>query len=273
MKLFIVRALTIITLVQLTVSCVYKEIPDSLHCTDSDLAITLVSKIDASNCKAIDGQIEVTGKGGKGPYDYKIGDGIYQTNPVFVNLGPGTYSITVKDVRSCTNVLSVTLLADNSTLAATFSSSPDNICLAPHNGSIAVSPVGGVPPYLIKIGDGAFGSATSFSALKNGNYSIAVRDTEDCEIVLHVLVARGDTGVSYAGQIAPILTTACNFSGCHGSGTGSRDWTVFSNVQTSSAQIMSRTGNRSMPIGSGPTLTNNQIALIACWVADGAKNN
>ena len=273
MKLFIIRALTAITLLQLTGSCVYKEIPDSLHCTDSDLAITLVSKIDASNCKAIDGQIEVTGTDGAGPYDYKIGDGIYQTNPVFTDLGPGTYSITVKDTKSCTNVLSVTLLAANSTLAATFSSSPDNQCLAPHNGSIVVSPAGGTAPYLIKLGDGAFGSATGFSALKSGIYTIAVRDSDDCEIVLQVLVARGDTGVSYSNQIAPVFAAACNFSGCHGPGTGGRDWTVFSNVQTSAAQIMSRTGNRSMPIGTGPTLTDNQIALIACWVTDGAKNN
>lgn len=269
----ILRIICMVALIQIAESCVNKELPDNLLCTNSDLALSLVSKIDASNCKAIDGQVEVTGTGGAAPYDYKIGDGIYQTNPVFIHLSAGTYSFTTKDTKGCKSTLTVTIEASSSTLSATFVATADNQCQPPHNGSINVTSTGGVLPYQFKLDNGIFGPTSSFSTLQSGVHTVIVKDGGDCEFVLHIPVDRGDTGVSYAMEIGPILNLSCNFSGCHGSGTGSRDWTIFSNVQTKAAQIKTRTGNRSMPIGAGPTLSETQIQRIACWVDDGAKNN
>ncbi len=273
MRLVSIRRFCVLLACVLAGSCINKELTNDLKCTSSDLAIVLVSQTEASTCKSIDAQLEVKGTGGTAPYNYKIGDGIYQTNPVFTNLGPGTYSIYVKDVKGCIREISVVITAMNSSLAAEFSASPDNQCEAPHLGSISVIPSGGVSPYVVKIDIGVFGSATTFSGLKSGAHIVVVKDGEDCEIILNITVPRGDTGISYLTQIKPILTVACNFPSCHGSGTGARDWTSLSKVQAEAASIKARTGLRTMPIGSGPTLTNQQIQWIACWVDDGAKDN
>ncbi|MDZ4715637.1 MAG: SprB repeat-containing protein [Cytophagales bacterium] len=272
MRVFAFRALWIL-LILLTGSCVNKELPISVQCTHSDLLIKLVSKQDASNCKAIDGELVVTATGGAGPYDYQLGGGIFQTNPVFVHLQAGTYTLTTKDTKGCTSSMDVVIAAANSTLNATLTTSPNNQCHAPQNGSVSASATGGTPPYLFKIDNGTFGTASSFSALPHGVYTVIVKDGTDCEVILHATVQRGDTGISYAAQIQPILNAACNFSGCHGAGTGSRDWTNFSTVKSKATQIKMRTGNRSMPIGTGPSLSQTQIEQIACWVDDGANNN
>lgn len=254
-------------------SCVYDELPTSIDCTMSDLAISLVSKQDATSCKSIDGNITMSATGGSGPYDFSLGDGIYQTNPVFDRLAPGSYSVTVKDVKGCKQSLQVDVGAAGSDLTAAVVTTGDTECLS-DNGIIAVTPTGGKPPYLIKIGDGTFGSATTFSNLKGGNHTIIIKDFEDCQRVLIAHVDQGNTGISYSGTIFPIFQASCNFSGCHGVGSSGRDWTKFEDVKAKASDIKSRTSNRSMPIGNnGPALTDQQIQQIACWVDDGAINN
>ncbi len=273
MKRISTGALCSLFIYLLASSCADKEITNDLKCSSSDLVINLVSKTSATSCKSIDAQVEVAGVGGTGPYDYKKGDGIYQTNPVFTDLGAGTYTFFVKDTKGCIRQIDIQITANNSTLEAGFSSTPDNQCEPPHVGAINVTPTGGALPYVVKIDDGVFGSSTSFSGLTSGVHTVVVKDGADCELILNVTVVRESTGVSYLGEIQPILTAACNFASCHGAGTGSRDWTDITKVQAKAANIKTRTGLRTMPIGGGPTLTDQQILLIACWVDDGAKNN
>jgi hypothetical protein len=267
----ILSRLAILAVSCYSTSCLYKELPTGFDCAKSDLGITLVSKQDASSCKSIDGRIEMSATGGIGAYDFSLGDGVYQTNPVFDRLAPGSYLVTVKDLNNCKQSVQVEVGAANSTLAATTSATPDNQCLS-NNGSITVTPSGGTGPYLLKIDNGTFAAASTFSNLSNGNHAIIVKDSEDCERVLIVTVPRGSTGVSYANEIVPIFNANCNFSGCHGAGTTGRDWTNFNDVKAKAHDIKSRTASRSMPIG-GFVLTTDEIQKIGCWVDDGANQN
>jgi hypothetical protein len=253
-------------------SCVYRELPTGLDCSGSDLQIALVSKTNASSCKSIDGSIVMSATGGTGAYDFSLGDGIYQTNPEFDRLAPGSYSVTVKDIKGCKKAIQVDLDADNSTLTSSATATPDSGCFS-DNGSITISPSGGTEPYLIKIDNGNYNSVSTFSNLRNGNHTFIIKDGNDCERVMIVAVPRASTGVSYANDIVPIFNQSCNFSGCHGAGTSGRDWTKYSDVHAKASDIKTRTANRSMPIGTGPTLTVQQIQLIACWVDDGANEN
>ena len=192
---------------------------------------------------------------------------------MFGLLGSGLYSITVKDAKGCKSSMEVDVGAANSNLSGAATSTPDSQCEAPHNGTIQVTPAGGTGPYLIKINDGVFGSATSFSGLESGNHTVIIKDATDCEKTVHVNVTHGNTGVGYNAQIKPIFIASCNFSGCHGAGTSGRDWTLFADVKAKASSIKARTANRSMPIGTGPILTDHEIALIGCWVDDGAIEN
>ncbi|MFM8912395.1 MAG: hypothetical protein ACKOE6_05660 [Flammeovirgaceae bacterium] len=267
-------AISGLVLFSLAFSCTNNDINKKFDCNNSDLGVSLVSKTDASGCKAIDGKLVVAGANGKPPYDYSVNGGTFQTNPEFVNLGAGTYSVTVKDANGCTKLIDVSIDAANSTLNASLATVKNSQCLTP-NGSITVSGTGGTPPYAYLFGIGGFSSSNTLNNLKEGTYNIVVKDAQDCLKSFGVVVGRENTGVKYSTQVKPIFDVSCNQSSCHGAGTGSRDWTVFSNVAGQKDRIKLRTGNRTMPIVGGGVvaLAQSQIDLIACWVDDGAPNN
>jgi hypothetical protein len=254
-------------------SCASNDISERVSCATSGLSLSVAAVIDATSCKAIDGQVTVTATGGEGPYDFSLNNGTFQTNPSFANLGPGTYVIKVKDFNGCETTAEAVVSAPNSNLAASLVSSVADSECSSDNGSLVLSATGGAAPYQFKLPGGNFSSNTTYTNLKHGQYAVIVKDDNDCQVTVAFTVPRGNTGIKYSTAILPIFTSTCNFSGCHGSGTGSRDWTNFTNVKREAANIKTRTGNGSMPIGSGRRLTPQEIEAIACWVDDGALDN
>src|ERR1700755_1700456 len=79
--------------------CAYNDVNIAFDCATSTLSIALDNKSDVSNCRAIDGSITVVASEGLEPYAFNINGGEYQTNNTFSNLGPGTYTIRVKDMN------------------------------------------------------------------------------------------------------------------------------------------------------------------------------
>ncbi|HCM77523.1 MAG TPA: hypothetical protein DIS90_14160 [Cytophagales bacterium] len=250
--------------------CSTEEEVQPVDCALSSFDITLQSSIDATSCSASDGSIAVVTIDGKGPFTFTLGSTTNQTGS-FQGLPAGTYLISVTDANTCERTLEVTLKAAGSTLSLTTSSTKNTGCTTA-NGTITAMVQGGVSPYEYSLDNGDFNSSSSFTGLKAGNYAISVKDKDGCVFVKNTTVEKGDTGVSFASQIQPIIATKCAISGCHNGDSGaSRNWTVFSNVQANAASIKTRTGDRSMP--QTGSLTQAQIDLIACWVDDGAKNN
>jgi hypothetical protein len=257
-------------------SCTYNDIPRPVDCTALGLALNVESTINPTNCHATDGSITVSAAGGQAPYRFSLNGGAFQASNSFTGLGPGSYLIKVKEVQQCEASAKAILIPPNSTLATSFSVTNDTDCLVP-NGSIHITASLGKPPYKFQFGQGSLKNSVSgdtiFNNLKSGTYTIRVEDSDGCPTATDIIVPKGNTGVSYAGAIKPILDANCNLKGCHNSDLGStRDWRNYNNVKTNAAIIKSRTTDRSMPPG-GATLTQQQIDQIACWVDDGAANN
>ena len=258
----------IITFIQL--SCSSDDLIQPIDCSQSTLSLSLQSVNDASSCTASDGRITVNASGGEGPYTFEIGS-VKNDGGTFDGLAVGNYEVKVTDVNLCFKLLDVSLSALGSSLSLATTSTPDTDCLT-ENGTITATEIGGVAPYEFRLNNGVFGSSSTFNALKEGNYNIEVRDSQGCSFIKTVTVEKGETGVSFSGQIKPIIDTKCALSGCHNGDNGAnRNWTVFSNVKSNAANIKTRTGNRSMPLTG--SLTQEQIDLIACWVDDGARDN
>jgi len=250
--------------------CAYNDINIQFNCDQSTLAIELQSKKDVTTCRSIDGTITVVASGGLEPYDFNINGGEYQTKNTFENLGAGTYTVRVKDMNGCWKAIDVVINAAGTTLAATVQTTVDNQCSS-DNGTATITATGGTAPYVFQIDSKGYGSGNVFEGLKEGQHVVVVKDAEDCQTTLSVRINHGATGISYANQIKTIITTNCAKSGCHGAGTGSRDWTVFSNVKSHAANIKMRVANRTMP--PDVPLGQGDIDLISCWVDDGALDN
>ncbi|MBK5278017.1 MAG: hypothetical protein JJE09_04040 [Bacteroidia bacterium] len=252
-------------------SCSYNDFPVPIDCDTSDLTIKIDSKKDVTGCNSIDGSISVSAIGGQGPYDFSLNTGVYQTSGVFPNLGPGSYTMTAKDVYGCTSIKQVDIVSTSSNLNAVATTIPGTDCFS-DNGSITVTASQGKPPYKFQFGSGSFGDISTFNNLKSGNYTVTIKDAENCPLLLNINVAQGSTSISYTNDIKTILDTSCNTSGCHNGSLGaSRDWRTYATSKANAGIIKSRTVNKTMPPGT--PLTQKQIDEISCWVDDGAPNN
>jgi hypothetical protein len=240
-----------------------------VDCAVSTLAVSATKRY-LTSCSAIDGGITASATGGSEPYQFRLNDQAFQSSGVFSGLASGTYNVTVKDGDGCERTISVSVLAFNTNLAlAATGVAPDSQCLN-DNGSISVAATGGQGPFQFQLGTGSFGNSSSFSALRSGNYTVSVRDAGNCIQTITVTVPRLNTGTSFANEVKTIIDNNC--ISCHRvGGSGPGDFTTQAGVAARAAQVKARTANGSMPPGGG--LTAAQIALIGCWVDDGAPNN
>jgi len=82
----------------------------------------------------------------------------------------------------------------------------------------------------------------------------------------------------YSTDVKPIVLNNCAISGCHVSGGGAPgDYTKYSDLAAVAQNGKLR--NRVVvkkdmpPSSSGKSLTQDQINIIDCWIADGYPNN
>ena len=64
-----------------------------------------------------DGQINILGMtGGDSPYEYKLGQGAWQSDPVLTDLPPGVYTLQVRDASGCSDTLEGLIVGEGLTL-------------------------------------------------------------------------------------------------------------------------------------------------------------
>ena len=251
-------------------ACAYNDIPRLADCTKSSLEITSIKTVDESNCLIKDGMAEVSAIGGIGSYLYSINGQEAQQGNLFSQLSAGSYMLSVQDAKGCLDTLSFKISNFESKLVATSITTMDNVCLG-GNGSVKVRPLNGSPPFKFILANQLPTNDSIFSNLNHGQYNMTVVDALQCEYRFSVVIPQGNTGVSWANTVKPIVTASCSKSGCHVAGTGRVDLTKFENVKLYAGQIRARVISRSMPFDG--KLPDDQIQLISCWVEDGALEN
>lgn len=141
-----------------------------------------------------------------------------------------------------------------------------------NNGSLQVTGTGGKAPYQYSINGTTFQTSDNFASLEEGNYTITVKDANNCTNTATAAIGVNQGSVGYEATVKNIIATNCAIGTCHVSGgQAPGNFSQLSVVQSKAAQIKTRTGNKSMPVGR--TLTDEQIQQIACWVDSGAPAN
>ncbi|HNY63124.1 MAG TPA: HYR domain-containing protein [Bacteroidales bacterium] len=97
-------------------------------------------------------------------------------------LTAGYYTATFTNSAGCTSQVSFNITNQNSTLSATVSVF-DILCNG-GTGSVTVTPVGGVAPYLYALNNGSAQSSSTFTDLTEGIYIVTVYDAAGCTFVL-----------------------------------------------------------------------------------------
>lgn len=138
------------------------------------------------------------------------------------------------------------------------------------NGSITVS-ASGSEGFTYSINGSDFQSSATFAGLAAGNYTIRVRDRNNCSEQRIVTVDElSGTPVSYAAQIRPIIENVC--WNCHQQagqqGFPHADLSTDAKVKENATRINTEVQAGRMP--KGGSLSAAEKTAIAAWVAAGA---
>ncbi|MBL0134201.1 MAG: SprB repeat-containing protein [Chitinophagaceae bacterium] len=185
-------------------------VKDALGCTNV-VIITITSSPSPSisaipataTCGSSNGSITAFGSGGTAPLEYSINGNIFQASGSFVNLTPGTYTVTVRDVNGCTQTTSVTIgnsPAPTITAVAT-AATCNNV-----NGIITATGTGGLAPLQYSINGTIFQTSNIFTGLAAGTYTVTVKDASGCTNIVSVSVGT----IGGPSVTATSTTSACN---------------------------------------------------------------
>jgi gliding motility-associated-like protein len=158
------------------------------------------------------GGVDLTVTGGTAPYTFLWSNGV--TTEDLANVAAGSYSVTVTDANSCTATASGNVTAPASALSSSITSQTDVSVNGGSDGSVSVAGSGGVPPYLYKLGSGAYQASGTFGTLSAGSYTITIQDAGFCTFDVPVTITQP------ALPLSGSITLQSNVL-CFGGNTGS----------------------------------------------------
>ena len=155
------------------------------------------------SCFAADGSLTIQITGGTAPFYYSASTGEvaiqYGTSWTLSGLSPGFYSIQVTDAALCSFVAGTVLTSPQGMTSVSVNTNGSTCSSS--DGSIQVSVVGGVTPYIYTLispngnTSNISGNQTVqiFPGLSSGTYSVAVQDSSSCSYIEEVTLFATDT--------------------------------------------------------------------------------
>ena len=173
-------------------------IKDIKNCTSVSPQIALVNipapAVTATafpaTCSLANGSITATGSAGQPPFSYSIDGGVvYQNNNSFNNLPAGNYIVTVKDANGCTKNSSNISVPDAA--APVVQLLATNASCGFDNGKINILLTGGTAAFQYSLNNGlTFQNNATFNNLPPNNYSVLVKDANNCTALGTVVLTR-----------------------------------------------------------------------------------
>ena len=179
-----------------------------------------ISNVIQPTCGQTNGSIAVTAGGGIPPYRYRIGNGSFQTGPVFNNLAPGFYQIEVSDALNTIREV-VVELEQSPAFQITVSNIVSPGCNQ-KNGAISLQVLSGTPPFAFSLNNGPFLPSHTLENLAGGQYHIQAVDGNNCPAELDILLEEKNslnlsiTILQAAGCSSPLGTLTAGASGGQG---------------------------------------------------------
>lgn len=174
---------------------------------------------------ANDAVITVTANGGNGGYTYVLveapGNTTGNATGIYTGIGPGTYTVSVTDSKSCNVVTVAVNITEPTPVDATGVVSSVISCNGGNDGEIRISATGGTGAYTFTMTSPAGPSNATgiFSGLAQGTYDFQVRDLNNCSDVVTVILTQPTAVTASAAVIS-------NYNGAQISCSGANDAVV-----------------------------------------------
>ncbi len=209
----------------------------------TQLTLTLDS-VSTASCGQNNGAARVSVTGGTPPYTYKWNSG--STADSATSLGSGVYSVVVTDALGCADSLLLTI-PNAANLSVALDSSENISCYGGADGYLAVTPLGGVPPYTYNWSNGD--TLSAIANLHAGNYSVTITDNRGCSISASYKLTQND---SLRISLKNLVNAGCDTANGQiaiGVKGGTKPYTIlWNNSQTDSTISNLTNGNYSVTV-------------------------
>lgn len=188
--------------------------PVSVEITQpAELVITVQSQTNIACYGDASGSVTLNASGGTGNHYLSI-DGVrFSNSSVFDNLTAGTYTITLKDDNNCVTTQEITITQPSAPLSGSVMAQVNILCHGDNTGSIRVAGAGGTAPYTYSIDGNTFQTLGSFSQLSAGDYTVTIKDANQCKATVSVTLTEPTAPLSIA------LSSSTQIL-CYGENTG-----------------------------------------------------
>jgi len=161
-----------------------------------------VSGLSDATCSENNGAATIAVSNGVTPYEYNYGAGA-TTEPLFTDLAPGDYTVTVTDASGCAGTQDFTI---NSTDAVELElDTLTNADCGATNGTVTIKALSGTGPFAYNIGDG-FVESGEFTDLSPGDYIITTTDALGCSATMPVTI---ESEGELEAQITALVDASC----------------------------------------------------------------
>lgn len=140
------------------------------------------------------GAITLNPTGGVLPYTFEwqgSGEFVLGQNEL-ENLNEGAYSVVIRDAENCRTALTIDLPEDSIQLNESIVPTIEPSCFGFSDGQLVVEPIRGTAPYEFDFGSG-FVLENTLSDLPAGEYSVIVRDANECDSEFSLTISQPDS--------------------------------------------------------------------------------
>lgn len=163
------------------------EVVDLIIVSPELLEAVLVEVVDVTCNGGSDGEITIDAIGGVVEFEFSISGDPFVPSGVFGGLAAGTYDLQVMDSNGCLADITVDV-NEPPAIMLDVVSTVNLTCFGGSDGEIVVSGSGGIGALEYSDDGVTFGPSGSFTGFDAGTHTITVRDENDCETTLDVVL-------------------------------------------------------------------------------------
>jgi gliding motility-associated-like protein len=227
-----------------------------------------INKTNVSCFGEAKGSATVTAVNGTAPYTYSWNTIPVQTTTTINNLVAGNYIVITTDGAGCSVTDTAFITEPALALSVSITNQVNYDCATGTNGSVTVAGAGGTPNYQYSIDGATYQVSGTFTNLPVANYTVKVKDTNNCETFVSVAILPSITADAGLSQELCNSTVATLVGNSPGTGTGS--WTLFSGPGVPA--ISPSTGNVAVASGltasSTPFIFKYSLDIGICSTSD-----
>jgi gliding motility-associated-like protein len=222
--------------------------------TDNCLAVAANST--SSTCGNSNGKITAQAYNGTMPYQFSL-DGVnFTTNNIFINLAANPYAVYAKDATGTVATNTVTVNNIPGPQFGVIDITPTNC--DNKSGAINVTTLGGIAPLKYSIDGIAFQSSSIFTGLRQGLYTITIKDANNCTVTQAATVTMVST--------IPVVNFGIDKTLCEGNtllldATNTNSTYLWQDNSTAATYLVSKAGEYSVSVNKQGCIAKDTIKI------------